>query len=129
MLLRHARHLVRMRKPGEAFHLVEHVLQIAPTNTSALILKGQLLGTVGRFSEAELAINQALQLEPNNALVWSMRAAVLTNTGQYQLALEAVERSLELEPDNPETHAIKTTIMDQLAMAQHQEDSKKVTAQ
>ena len=125
MLLRQARLLVQMQNPGEAFNLVEKVLQISPTNTSALILKGQLLGTVGRFSEAQLAIEQVLQLEPNNALAWSMRAAVLTNTGQYQLALQAVERSLELNPNNPETYAIKTSITGQLAMTQQREDSKK----
>jgi tetratricopeptide (TPR) repeat protein len=125
MLLRQARHLVQMQNPGEAFNLAEKVLQISPTNTSALILKGQLLGTVGRFSEAQLAIEQVLQLEPNNALAWSMRAAVLTNTRQYQLALQAVERSLELNPNNPETYAIKTSITGQLAMTQQREDSKK----
>lgn len=125
MLLRRAHHLVQMHNPGEAFNLAEKILQISPTNTSALILKGQLLGSVGRFSEAQLAIEQVLQLEPNNALAWSMRAAVLTNTGQYQWALQAVERSLELNPNNPETSAIKTSITGQLAMTQQREDSKK----
>ncbi len=124
MLLRQARHLVQMQNPGEAFNLAEKVLQISPTNTSALILKGQLLGSVGRFSEAQLAIDQVLQIEPNNALAWSMRAAVLTNTGHYQSAMQAVEHSLELNPNNPETHAIKTSITSQMAITQQQEDSR-----
>ena len=100
-------------------------IAICLLNIEALILKGQLLGTVGRFAEAELAIDQVLQLEPNNSLAWSMRAAVLTNTGQYQSAMQAVERSLELNPNNPETHAIKTSMTGQLAITQQREDSRK----
>ncbi|GAC1616024.1 MAG: hypothetical protein NVS4B7_08530 [Ktedonobacteraceae bacterium] len=128
MLLRQARHLIQMQNPGEAFHIVEQALQIVPTNTSALLLKGQLLGTVGRFQEAQSAVDQALQLDPNNALGWSIRAALLTNTGQYQLALQAVEHSLELDPNNPETYAIKTSITGQLAILPGQENNKKLLA-
>ncbi|HLX40235.1 MAG TPA: tetratricopeptide repeat protein [Ktedonobacteraceae bacterium] len=118
MLLRQARHLISLQNPGEAFNVVEHILQLDPGNVHALILKGQLLGTIGRFREAMLAVQQVLQLDPNNALVWSMQAALLTNMGQYQEALQAVERSLELDPKNPETYAIKTRITGQIAAMQ-----------
>src|SRR5579872_5099793 len=118
MMLRQARHLISMQNPGEAFNVVEQILHLDPGNISALILKGQLLGTVGRFREAMSAVQQVLQLDPNNALVWSMQAALLTNMGQYQDALQAVERSLELDPKNPETYAIKTRITGQMATMQ-----------
>lgn len=118
MLLRQARHLISLQNPGEAFNIVEQILQLDAGNVSALILKGQLLGTVGRFQEAMSAVQQVLQLDPNNALVWSMQAALLTNMGQYQEALEAVERSLEIDPKNPETYAIKTRITGQMAAMQ-----------
>ncbi|MEO8973325.1 MAG: tetratricopeptide repeat protein [Ktedonobacteraceae bacterium] len=118
MLLRQARHLISLQNPGEAFNVVEQILQLDPVNVHALILKGQLLGTVGRFQEAMSAVQQVLQFDPNNALVWSMQAALLTNMGQYQGALEAVERSLELDPKNPETYAIKTRITGQVAALQ-----------
>ncbi len=107
-----------MQNPGEAFNVVEHVLQLDPTNVNALILKGQLLGTIGHFQEAMSAVQQVLQLDPNNALVWSMKAALLTNMGQYPEALEAVERSLELDPNNLETYTIKTRITGQMAAMQ-----------
>ncbi len=118
MLLRQARHLISLQNPGEAFNVVEHILQLDPGNVSTLILKGQLLGTVGRFQEAMLAVQQVLRLDPGNALAWSMQAALLTNMGQYQEALQAVERSLELDPKNPETYAIKTRITGQMAAMQ-----------
>ncbi|MDQ2905350.1 MAG: tetratricopeptide repeat protein [Ktedonobacteraceae bacterium] len=118
MLLQQARYLVQMQQPMEALSLIEQALQAAPTNTAALILKGQLLGTTGRFPEAMQAVEQLLQIEPNNALAWSMRAALLANMGQFEEALQAVDRSLALDPQNAETQTIKSTIMVKLAVTQ-----------
>jgi hypothetical protein len=124
MLVKQARHLIQMQNPNEAFNIVEQALRIVPTDVAALVLKGQLLGTVGRFEEAIYVVGLVLQIDPNNALPWSMRAALLTNTGQYHLALQAIERSLELDPNNPETYSIKTSIMGQIAAEQSQDKSK-----
>jgi Flp pilus assembly protein TadD len=126
LLLRQARRLIQLQNPVEAFECVEQALQIAPNNVQALMFKGQLLGTAGRFQEALNAVEQVLKLDTNNALAWSMRAALLSNTGQFQLALQAVEHSLELDPNNPETYSIKTSIMGQLAAMQSYSNSKKI---
>jgi tetratricopeptide (TPR) repeat protein len=83
-----------------------------------MILKGQILGTGGRFQEAFAAIEQILQIDPNNAMGWSMRAVVLSNMGQHQLALTAIERSLELDPKN-EAYTIKANIMKNLTEEQN----------
>ncbi|TMD63963.1 MAG: tetratricopeptide repeat protein [Chloroflexi bacterium] len=126
LLLRQARQLIQLQNPVEAFECVEQALQIAPNNVQALILKGQLLGTVGRFQEALNAVEQVLKVDTNNALAWSMRAALLSNTGKYQLALQAIEHSLELDSNNPETYSIKTSIIGQLATLQSHGNSKKL---
>lgn len=118
MLLNSARQLVQMQKPIEALQYVDQALLVAPTNTSALILKSQILGTVGRFQEALATVEQILPVEANNALVWSMGAALLTNMGRLEEALPAVERSLELDPNNPETLTIKATILASLSALQ-----------
>ncbi|GHO82856.1 tetratricopeptide repeat protein [Dictyobacter formicarum] len=115
-----AQQLFQAQNYGEAFNLVEQILQGMPNNLQALILKGQLLGTAARYTEAQQTIEHILQLDPNNAMGWSMQAVVLSNLGQHQQALNAVERSLELDPQNPETYAIKNTIMSNLAMTQTQ---------
>ena len=128
LLLRQARQLIQLQNPVEAFECVEQALQIAPKNVQALILKGQLLGTAGRFQEALKAVEQVLKIDTNNALAWSMRAALLSNTGHYQMALQAIELSLELDPNNPETYSIKTSIMGQLAAMQSHSNSKKIRA-
>lgn len=110
-LLRQAQQLMHMQNPAGALTIVEQVLQDEPPNITALILKGQILGTVGRFQDALAVVEQIVRIDANNALAWSMRAALLTNMGQFLDALPAVERSIELDPRNPETHAIKATIM------------------
>lgn len=116
MLLRQARHLIQMQNPGEAFKSIEQALQINPMNSEALMMKAQLLGSAGRSQEALATIEQAIQLNPHDALAWSVRGVLLSNMEQYQAALQAIERSLELDPNNVETHAIKTRIMDHMAM-------------
>ncbi len=126
MLLRQARQLIQLQNPTEALKYVEQALVVAPSNTSALILKGQLLGTEGRFQAALSTVEQLLRVDSNNALGWSMRAALLSNMGQYQMALQAIEHSLELDPNNPETYSVKTSIMGQIATQQSKSSSKKL---
>ncbi len=118
-LLQQARSLLQMQNPAQAMQLIEQALQIAPDYLNALILKGQLLGTVGRFQEAIATVEQAMRIDAHNALLWSMYAALLTNVGRYQEALSAIERSLELDSSNPETYAIKTSIMGHIATVEH----------
>ncbi|HLZ81594.1 MAG TPA: tetratricopeptide repeat protein [Ktedonobacteraceae bacterium] len=126
ILLRQARQLIQLQNPTEALKYVEQALVIAPTNISALILKGQLLGTGGHFQAALNTVEQLLRIDSNHALGWSMRAALLSNMGQYQMALQAVERSLELDPNDPETYSVKTSIMGQIAAHQNKSNSKKL---
>ncbi len=118
-LLQQARALLQMQNPAQAMQLIEQALQIAPDYLNALILKGQLLGTIGRHQEAMATVEQAMRVDTHNALLWSMYAALLTNVGRYQEALSAIERSLELDSSNPETYAIKTSIMGHIATVEH----------
>lgn len=119
MLLNTARQLVQAQNLPEALNAVEQALQAVPSNMDALILKGQILGAVGRFQEAMTVVDKALELDANNALVWSMRAALLLNTGRAQEALAAIERSLALDPNNSETYAVKATIQENIASQQY----------
>ncbi len=113
--LEQAQHLLQVQNYGEAFNIVEQVLQVMPNDPAALIFKGQLLGKAGLYPEALAVIDQLTKIDPDNSLVWSMRAFLLSNMGQHQTALEAIEHSLELDATNPESYAIKTNIMANIA--------------
>jgi tetratricopeptide (TPR) repeat protein len=117
-ILEQAQQYMQNQNYKESFDLVEQVLHAVPHNIAALTLKGQLLGTAGRFAEAVDTVEQILQNDPNNALAWSMRAVLLSNMGQHQAALSAIERSLEIDANNPESYGIKTRIMEHAATTQ-----------
>jgi tetratricopeptide (TPR) repeat protein len=114
-LLNQARQMVQMQNILEALNMIENILQMAPDFIDALVLKGQLLGSIGRFQDALPVANQVVQLDPGNALGWSMRAAILANLGQLQEASSAIERSIALNPNDPEALAIRGTIQANLA--------------
>ncbi|MBV9256644.1 MAG: caspase family protein [Ktedonobacteraceae bacterium] len=116
-LLNQAQQLVQVQQYMQALNLIEQALRITPQEVSALILKGQILGTMGRFQEALTAVDQLMQVNNRNPLAWSMRAVVLTNLGQYQNALESIDHSLALDGNNPETQTIKKNIMNTITMA------------
>jgi tetratricopeptide (TPR) repeat protein len=114
-LLHQARKQAQMQNIPEALNTIENILHMAPDYIDALILKGQLLGTIGHFQDALLVVNHVLQLDPSNALGWSMYATLLANTGQLQEASAAIERSIALKPNNTETLAIRDMILANLA--------------
>ncbi len=118
LLLERASQAFKTQRIEEALRFTDQALQIVPDESAGLILKGQILGTMGRFPEALAIVDQARQKEPNNALIWSMGAVLLTNIGRHQEALTAIERSLELDASNPESYAIKTNIMASIAVTQ-----------
>lgn len=109
-LIQQAKQAISMQNIAEALGLVDQVLQMNPTYVDALTLKGQILGSTGRFQEALATVEQLLQIDPNNALAWSLQAALLMNTGRPLEASAAIERSLTLNPQNPEAQAIRESI-------------------
>lgn len=109
-LILQARQAISMQNIPEALGLVEQVLQMNPSYVDALTLKGQVLGSTGRFQEALATVEQLLQIDPNNALAWSLQAALLMNTGRPVEASSAIERSIALNPQNPEAQAIRESI-------------------
>lgn len=117
-MLQQARQMVGMNNLQQAYQLIEMILQMDATLVEALILKGQILGTIGQFQEALNVAQHIVQLDPNNALGWSMAASLLANLGQYNEAMSAVDRSLSIDPINSETIAMKEMIREKLAEEQ-----------
>lgn len=118
MMMEQVQQFIQMQNPQEALNMSEHILRILPTYVPALTVKGQLLGTVGRYQEALTTIDQLIEVNSTNPLAWSMRAVVLTNIGLYEEALSAIDRSLALDANNPETYTIKDSIITSRAAAQ-----------
>lgn len=117
-MLAQAQQQMQAQNHTEALNIVEQVLNMQPDDPEALVLKSQILGTMGRTPEALSTTERLLQVDPQNALAWSMHAVLLTNMGQYQAALSDIERSLELDSSNMESYSIKNSIMANMAAVQ-----------
>lgn len=117
-MLNQAKQLLQMQNLQQAYQLTETILQMNPLFIDGLILKGQILGSIGQFQEALDTVKRVVELDPNNALGWSMAAALLANTGQFPEAMLAVDRSLSIDPSNSETVSLKEMIREKLAEAQ-----------
>lgn len=124
-LLAQAQQLTQEQQFQNALDVLDRILRLNPASRTALIMKGQILGTLGRVQDAQATVEELLKHDPQSALGWSMQAVLLNNTGQYQTALNAIERSLELDANNPESYAIKNNIMASMAMVQSRETPKK----
>lgn len=114
-MIQQARQLVQIQNFQQAYQLIEAILQIQPAFIEAIILKAQILGTMGQFQEALNTIRQVVENAPENALGWSMAAALLANLGQFPDAMSAADRSLSLDPTNTETISLKAMIREKLA--------------
>lgn len=123
-MLNQAQQFVQAQQYMQALNITEQILQKAPQDTSTLVLKGQLLGTMGRHQEALAVVDQLTQLNDRNPLAWSMRAVLLMHIGQSQDALQSINRSLALDGNNPETQAIQQNIMNSIGMASAQAQSQ-----
>lgn len=110
-MLNQAQQQVQMQNIPEALNTLEDILQIAPEFVDALILKAQLLGTIGYFQEALIAAKQVVQVDSSNALGWNIYATLLANLGQLHEASSAIDRSLALNPNNPEALALRDVIL------------------
>ncbi|MGZ3627033.1 MAG: hypothetical protein ACXVDN_05115 [Ktedonobacteraceae bacterium] len=114
-MLNQAQQQVQMQNIPAALNTIETILQIAPDFIDALILKAQLLGTIGYLQDALAAANQILQVDPGNALGWNIYATFLANLGQLHEASSAIDRSLALNPNNPEALALRDVILSNMA--------------
>ncbi len=121
-MLNQAQQQVQLHNIPEALNSIENILQIAPDFVDALILKAQLLGTIGYFQEALAAANHVVQLDPGNALGWSICASLLANLGQLHEASSAIDRSIAINPNNPEALSMRDAILSNLARNSFVED-------
>ena len=71
--------------PG-ALKITDEVLAAAPSLVDALVLKGQILVTLGRLDEAKSAFAQAIKEKPNHTPSRQALIALLINSGAFDEA-------------------------------------------
>ncbi len=80
--------LVRQNSPQEAIYYFNRVLQQDSENVGALLAKGNALGRLERYEEAEATIKIILKSNPKNARALSELALIYYNRGELEKAVE-----------------------------------------
>ena len=75
-------------------------LEIAPDDSSALILRSSLLLTYHRFQEALTAANRGQVAGRESADLYGVMTDALVELGDYPAAVEAAQKMMDLRPDS-----------------------------
>lgn len=93
--------LLALRDAGEfeaAIALSGTLLEAAPNNADVLLIRGQVLGFVGRFAEAQEVLEQTLSLVPDYADAGFALARIKSYQGDYEAAQREAKRALAHAP-------------------------------
>ena len=88
----------------EAIDLYDKILEISPTNTKTLLMKGIALENIERHKASILEFYKVNQQEPDNITALIGLGVGFGNYGEYNEALTYFEQAYELSPDN---HVVK----------------------
>ena len=88
----------------EAIDLYDKILEISPTNTETLLMKGIALENLERHKASILEFYKVNQQEPDNITALIGLGVGFGNYGEYNEALTYFEQAYELSPDN---HVVK----------------------
>jgi len=78
-----------------------------PNDSGTVTLMIHVLEELGRYNEAETALEQALQLDPLNPHVYKSLAILQTNERHFDAALATLDRALALTPDDEELRQLQ----------------------
>jgi protein O-GlcNAc transferase len=101
-LLQQAHGLLRHQRHADAHRVVERLLELAPENVAAIVLRAQLELHAGHLVAAMQAIESAARLAPHLPAVPYTRGRVHKARGELSLALDCYEQAERLDPTNPD---------------------------
>jgi predicted Zn-dependent protease len=85
-------------KTGEAEQRLDSILKDHPADLRALILKGVILDSQQRYSQAERYYQRALKLAPNSAQVLNNMANHLLGSGDRSQARQFYRKTIAIDP-------------------------------
>jgi len=100
-LLGQARLALAARKMDKASQLVDHVLAMAPKNTDAWLLRGDLYDLQGNNERAAAAYGEAVQIRPDNISAHIRRASVLTSLNNFDAAQAEINAARKVARGDP----------------------------
>lgn len=108
-----AKALWKKRRYNDALTEVNNALDRGPgydERVEALILKGDILLSLGEYEDALANYKIAQGLNYNNVGVWYGIARAQYNLGNYQEALESINTALDIDPTNKDANTFKSML-------------------
>jgi tetratricopeptide (TPR) repeat protein len=85
-----------LSEPGEALKYCEMALHLRPKNEELLLIKSNLLITLGRESEALKLLADILAQNPKCGQAYMMQAAIFTHQEKWSEAIESLSAAIKL---------------------------------
>jgi tetratricopeptide (TPR) repeat protein len=89
---------------NQAIDVYDEILDITPTDTKILLMKGTALSNLERYKSSILEFYKVNQQDPENITALIGLGIGFGNFGEYKQAMEYFERAYEISPEN---HIVK----------------------
>jgi predicted Zn-dependent protease len=92
----------KLNDPGKAEPILQHMIQLDPSDPANYFMLAGLYADAGVYDEAERIYLAARDARPNDPAVYTTLAAYYNKQGQFDKTMAALEQRAAKEPDNPE---------------------------
>lgn len=92
--------LVKVSRGGDALAMLDLLEQDNPDDADILRARATVLSELGRYEQAEEALQRARKLQPDDTDVIYSLAMLYERTGRWQEAIEMMEKILEQNPND-----------------------------
>lgn len=94
--------LIRLKQYEESLEFLQQVLQLVPTDTAALNMKGYSLESLGRYDEALRVYSSIIEHEKDNYNAYNSLGYIMSKTGaNLSKALQYAQIAYNSNNDNP----------------------------
>lgn len=95
----------------EKFSELDNILTKDPNNNDALLMRGQLYGSVGDYKSAINDYSQLIDLEPRSSTYRTVRALAYLHNGNYELANDDASIGISIDSSSVQLWVIKADCM------------------
>jgi tetratricopeptide (TPR) repeat protein len=88
------------KKYEQMLQQIDRALKIKPDEGDAWLIRGFVIGNLGRYEEAVASFDQALKIKPEEVGAWINRSVALGNLGRHEESLAGLNRALAIKSDN-----------------------------
>ena len=102
--------------------LTQHLIKLMPDNLFAWENYMRSLRGLGKFEEANEALDRVIELDPDDVRFWTMKADTLYRLERYREAANIAERARRIDSEYPPAYRIHEKAL--RSMYQHKKKKK-----